>query len=262
MSELVTINNNEAVTTTLAIAEGVGNQHKNIIAMVRQYQNDLEEFGPLAFETRMGAPLPQGGFGKATEFAILNERQATLLLSYMRNTEIIREFKIALVRSFYRMAEELRQRPAEQTIKFTGHFSLDNPPVPVQHWAGIAYVNHASLMLHMDALSGRGPTAPAARAKLFSALRVSNKFRAQLTPEARQNEDLKAELLRDRPLWSDIEYFKRLGLSNTHIARICRCHPSTIRKHVKKMTTLGILAQEALLPMLGDATLHRLEARA
>ena len=37
----------------------------------------FEEFGPLAFETRKGKALPQGGFAKATEYALLNEQQAT-----------------------------------------------------------------------------------------------------------------------------------------------------------------------------------------
>ena len=34
------------------IAEGVGNQHKSVIELVRKYQSDLEEFGMVAFQTR------------------------------------------------------------------------------------------------------------------------------------------------------------------------------------------------------------------
>lgn len=34
----------------------------------------FEEFGPLTFKTLRGKALPQGGFAKATTYAILNER--------------------------------------------------------------------------------------------------------------------------------------------------------------------------------------------
>lgn len=51
------------------------------------------EFGPIAFETRKGKALPQGGFAKPREFALLNEQQATPLTTYMKNTEIVRGFE-------------------------------------------------------------------------------------------------------------------------------------------------------------------------
>lgn len=40
---------------------------------------DLNEFGPIGFEIQKGQPLPQGGFAKPTEYAILNEQQSTRL---------------------------------------------------------------------------------------------------------------------------------------------------------------------------------------
>ncbi|WP_034988240.1 Rha family transcriptional regulator, partial [Bartonella florencae] len=51
MSNLVTVNNNGiAVTTSLKIAEGVGNTHKTVIQLVRKNIKDFEEFGRIAFE--------------------------------------------------------------------------------------------------------------------------------------------------------------------------------------------------------------------
>jgi hypothetical protein len=65
--ELVTLNGTEPVTTSLAIAQGTENQHKNVLDLVRTYAKDLEEFGQVAFETRPG-------YNNCTvEFAILNE---------------------------------------------------------------------------------------------------------------------------------------------------------------------------------------------
>jgi len=103
---IVSIQDNNLTTTSLSIAEGVQVQHKNIVGLIRKYSNDLEEFGQLAFETRV---VSSGGAGQQTEIAILNEQQATILLTYMRNSEIVRSFKIALVKAFYEMRDQLKQ---------------------------------------------------------------------------------------------------------------------------------------------------------
>ena len=91
----------QPVTTTLAIAEGTELDHATVIKLVRTYQVDLEEFGPLRFEIQKGKSLPQGGFAKSTEHAILNESQSTLILTYMRNSDIVRGFKKRLVKAFF-----------------------------------------------------------------------------------------------------------------------------------------------------------------
>lgn len=99
---LVTMQGIEPVTTTLAIASGLGVQHKNVLELVRKYEADLRAFGEVAFETRPGyhnAPV---------EAAILNEPQATLLISFARNTDVVREFKKRLVKAFYEARDAIR----------------------------------------------------------------------------------------------------------------------------------------------------------
>lgn len=103
--QLVTVNNGVAVTTTLAIAEGTDVEHKAVIQLVRNYQNDLEEFGRVTFEM---APFETAGGTQKREVAALNEQQSTLILTYMRNSDIVRTFKKRLVKAFY----ELASRPA------------------------------------------------------------------------------------------------------------------------------------------------------
>lgn len=100
----------EPRASTEIIANGVGVQHKSVLELIRRYSGDFEEFGPLAFETRKGRPLPHGGFAKATEFAMLNEPQATLLMTFMRNKPKVVEFKVRLVKEFFRMRDELGRR--------------------------------------------------------------------------------------------------------------------------------------------------------
>ena len=105
MNELITISNNEAVTTTLAIAEGTEVQHKNVYELVKNYVNDLSEFGIVTFETEK-----LSGVGRPTEYAILNEDQATLLMTYMRNSEVVRNFKKRLVKEFRNAVNQLSNR--------------------------------------------------------------------------------------------------------------------------------------------------------
>lgn len=112
MSEVQTINiiehsDGDLRVSSLIIAGRTEVQHKNVMDLVRSYAGELAEFGPLAFETRMGVPLPQGGFAKATEYALLNEHQATLLITFMRNSAIVRDFKVELVKQFYAMRRAL-----------------------------------------------------------------------------------------------------------------------------------------------------------
>ena len=113
MQELVTIVNNELFTDTLAIAHGVNRPHHGVIQLARQYQVDLEEFGRVAFKMR---PFETAGGQQERAIAMLNERQATLLLSYMRNTDIIRKFKITLVKAFFAMAEELEAARSDNPV--------------------------------------------------------------------------------------------------------------------------------------------------
>lgn len=101
MNSIVAIERGEIRTTTLAISEGAEVQHKNIIGLVRKYQEDLCEFGLVAFQTRLNKQ------GSSTEYATLNEPQAALVMTYLKNTPIVREFKKRLLKEFYRMREAL-----------------------------------------------------------------------------------------------------------------------------------------------------------
>ncbi|WP_375673802.1 Rha family transcriptional regulator [Bartonella sp. TS82HLJMH] len=105
MNNLVTINNaGIAVTTSLKIAEGVGNTHKTVIQLVRNNRKDFEEFGSLGFEIQVSKRDGKGG--QKREVAILNEPQATLLMTYMRNNDMVRAFKKALVKAFYDLKKQ------------------------------------------------------------------------------------------------------------------------------------------------------------
>lgn len=104
MSNLVFARNGQALTSSVIIAENTGNTHKAIIQLVRGYLNDFETFGRVGFEIQ---PFETNGGIQKREIAILNEQQATLLVTYCKNTETVRKFKVALVKAFYEMRQQL-----------------------------------------------------------------------------------------------------------------------------------------------------------
>lgn len=106
MQELVTTHDGQPMTTSLIIAEGVGNQHKNVLELIRNNIEDFEEFGGVAFETRVAGQSPN-----PTKFAILNREHAMLLMTYMRNTQIVRAFKKNLIKAFVDMENQLATKP-------------------------------------------------------------------------------------------------------------------------------------------------------
>lgn len=102
---------NGLVVTSETIAQGAGVEHRAVLQMITKHQARVERFGPLAFEMRQGSALPQGGFAASTRVALLNEQQSTLIMSFMRNTEQVMDFKEALVDGFFKMAEKLNNAP-------------------------------------------------------------------------------------------------------------------------------------------------------
>ena len=98
------------LTSSEVIANALDKRATDVLELAKKYKADLKEFGPVPFKTEL-VKRTQGG-GNSKEVALLNEEQATLLITYMRNSEKVRKFKIALVKAFYQM----KQRLMEQTI--------------------------------------------------------------------------------------------------------------------------------------------------
>lgn len=109
-NQLVHANVDGTLTTTSEIiAGGVGIQHKNVLETIRKNRADFTEFGPIAFETRKGTALPQGGYGKSTTIAVLNREQAMFAMTLFRNTPVVVDFKKNLIKAFVAMENQLVQ---------------------------------------------------------------------------------------------------------------------------------------------------------
>lgn len=108
MNHLVflTPNTQEPFTTSDVIAEFAGVQHHTVTRLIQQHEADFREFGLLRFQ--IDAVKREGARGtKYTKHYQLNEEQATLLMTYLKNTAQVRAFKKELVRQFYAMRTEL-----------------------------------------------------------------------------------------------------------------------------------------------------------
>ncbi|QGH63418.1 Rha family transcriptional regulator [Serratia proteamaculans] len=109
--QLVEIKKFDLVTNSAAIASGVEKDHKPVIQLIRKYKADLEEFGRVEFEMR---PFQTDGGMQKHEVALLNEQQTTLLITYMRNSDIVRGFKKKLVAEFFRMRATLASKKMDR----------------------------------------------------------------------------------------------------------------------------------------------------
>ena len=99
-------NTREPFTTSDVIAEFAGVQHHTVTRLIQQHEADFREFGLLRFQ--IDAVKREGARGtKYTKHYQLNEEQATLLMTYLKNTAQVRAFKKELVRQFYAMRTEL-----------------------------------------------------------------------------------------------------------------------------------------------------------
>lgn len=103
---LVTVQNNQPVTTSLIIAEGTSNQHKNVLELISKYSGAFERWGSIEFRVLNA----ESKGGRPTRIAYLNEQQATFLITLLRNNDIVLAFKSELVDQFYRMREALQKQ--------------------------------------------------------------------------------------------------------------------------------------------------------
>ena len=93
------------------LAQRLGVKHKNTIELLDKHKADFLELGHLPFQTEVGYRA-QGG-GKAERFALLNEDQAYLLLTYSRNTAKVRGLKVKLVQAFSAARKAAEQRKCD-----------------------------------------------------------------------------------------------------------------------------------------------------
>lgn len=93
----------EPYTLSSIIAEHAEITHKALKEQIRKHLVELEQFGKVPFKME---PLPSG---QQSKDYILNEQQATLLITFLKNTAPVIAFKSALVKAFFEMRDEVAE---------------------------------------------------------------------------------------------------------------------------------------------------------
>lgn len=139
----------EPYTTSEIIAECAELKHDTVQSLIRNHKDDLEVFGVFGFEIRKPSKGSLGG--RPRKIYHLNEQQATLLITYLDNTKPVREFKVALVKAFFEMRDELSKVREQRALEKPTHKTLneaiskwDNAPKPPH---GYSIVNNLLLKL-------------------------------------------------------------------------------------------------------------------
>lgn len=86
----------EVATNHVVIAEYAGIERTSIRLLINKHKKDFEQFGKLIFEIS----TLENSRGQKVKIYQLNRNQAMLLITYLDNTEVVRNFKIALVKRF------------------------------------------------------------------------------------------------------------------------------------------------------------------
>lgn len=113
--QLVFVQKENIFTNSKIIADNAKVQHITIKKITLKYKSDFEEFGKLSFKFKLQSSQPI----RKEKIYLYNEQQATLLLTYLKNTKPVREFKKELVRQFYKAKQRLNEikSPEYKTIR-------------------------------------------------------------------------------------------------------------------------------------------------
>ena len=108
--ELVRLNTQDVskaipITDSKIISEKLSLSHHSVTRLIRKYEDDFNQFGQVGFEIQ----------GKEKIY-FLNEPQFTLLVTYFKNTDLVREYKIKFVKAFMFMKNELMNRTETRNI--------------------------------------------------------------------------------------------------------------------------------------------------
>ena len=105
----------EPYTTPEILANNTGTKRKSILDLISRNKEHLEHFGVLRFE--MAKPPKESKGGRPRKIYHLNEQQATLLITFLDNTPQVELFKVALVKQFYEIRDELNRRNLNRAIE-------------------------------------------------------------------------------------------------------------------------------------------------
>jgi len=137
-------------TTSEVIAESAEVQHHTITRLIQQYQEDLECFGRVRFKIE---PLQTRGGVQDHKVYQLNEEQATLLMTYLKNTSVVRGFKKELVKNTRKNAKNKDKKIEKLVTTIENRYYISSRQVNIEKF-NIATRGHWSVEIkihwHLD----------------------------------------------------------------------------------------------------------------
>jgi phage regulator Rha-like protein len=119
LNNLVSLNGNDVFTNSKVVSEGTGIRHDKLKESIRKHEVKLRKLGQLS--TSYGG---ESTGGRRLEVYDLNEQQATFLITLLKNTEKVVDFKLELVRQFYEMRRFILERQSNEWIATRYHGKL------------------------------------------------------------------------------------------------------------------------------------------
>ena len=131
----------EPYTLSSIISECSQVQHRHVKNLLNKHKSDFEQFGKVHFKKS------SSDSGQQVRDYILNEQQATLLITYLKNTPTVREFKQQLVKAFFEMRDELTQIKLQRTLEAPKRKTLNQAIKTWEHAPKMAYPTVYNLLL-------------------------------------------------------------------------------------------------------------------
>lgn len=101
----------EPYTLSSIVSECANVKHRHLKILINKHKSRLERFGRVTFE------ISPSEAGQNVRDYILNEQQATLLITFLKNTEQVATFKENLVKAFFEMRDELTKFKLQRELE-------------------------------------------------------------------------------------------------------------------------------------------------
>ena len=95
------------LTSTVIIANALKRDVREINQLIKKYQQRIEGFGTMIILNDRCVKTYNGGYKTINDY-YLNEMQATFVITLMRNSPKVLDFKVALVKAFFEMRNQLQ----------------------------------------------------------------------------------------------------------------------------------------------------------
>lgn len=119
----------EPFTTSEVIAQYVNIELKSVNQLIRRYRKEITSLGISTFKM---SKLNNGLVGRPMTVYYLNEQQASFLITLLKNTEKVVQFKYKLTKTFFETSKDLQKKKFEHSqskviTKSLGEAIKNNP---------------------------------------------------------------------------------------------------------------------------------------